>query len=398
LFTKYFIDHILPKKEIEMLLISVIVLIFLILIRAVIQYSATYLNAYIGEFIGKDIKNTLYEHIVHLPISYFNENSSGYISSRILQDASTVQNLVTYPLSNLLRNGLMFLVGIITIFLLSWKLSLAAIISLPFYIYFNYVYSKSIREGSKKVAETNAQLWGFLSENCLSVKLMKEFQMERWGKHKFFKNLKIYIKETLILDSIRYKFISVASAIKGTVPVIVLGYGGYLVMNNSITLGTLVAFSAFVSYIFEPVYSLITLNQMIQEGMASFLRIKEIQALETENIEGEKFSMKGDIIIKDLSFSRNGRKILDRVNLKIKEHEKVLLKGKSGEGKTTLLNLLFRHYNYSEGEIFIGEKELKNLNLKSLRNNIGYLSQEVFLFRGTLKENLILNMNVEDGF
>ena len=115
----------------------------------------------------------LYKHIVGLPVEYFEKNTSGYISTRIIGDSSSVQGLVVDTLSNLLRDGLTFIVGFIAIFLLSWKLALASLIALPFYIWFTYFYSKRMREGSYKVREESAKLSGFLKENLLGVRLMK---------------------------------------------------------------------------------------------------------------------------------------------------------------------------------------------------------------------------------
>ena len=396
LLTRYFIDHILPRKEVRLLFIMIAGLFGFMIFNAFVQYWTNYLKSYIGQKIGMDIKLNLYKHIVGLPIDYFEKNTSGYISTRIIGDSSSVQGLVVDTLSNLLRDGLTFIVGFIAIFLLSWKLALASLIALPFYIWFTYFYSKKMRESSYKVREESAKLSGFLNENLLGVRLMKEFQMESWGLMKFFKVLKHFIRKSLHLASIRFKFLSGIMGINGVAPLIVLGYGGYLVMMGNITLGTLVAFTSFLGYLYAPILGLMSLNQRIQEAMASVDRINEILGKDIEERKGRNIKLKGSIEFKDVVFSRKERKILDGVNFKIEEGENVLIKGKSGEGKTTIVNLLFGYYKPEKGKIKIGEKDICEISLQSLRKGIGYLSQDVLLFTGSFLENIVLNMDIED--
>lgn len=397
LFTKYFIDYILPAKALKILFFSIGGLALFILIRTVVDIYTNYLQHYIGERIGLDIKVSLYEHIVHLPITYFEKNTSGYISSRIMADASSVQGLIIDVLSTLLKNGLTFIVGFVAIFILCWKLAVVSIILVPLFIYFTYIFSKRIREASYRMKEEGAKVSGFLKENIAGIRLLKEFQMEGWGKIRFFSVLKKYVREMINLIITRYKFLSGSTAISGIAPVIVLGYGGLLVMRGQITLGTLVAFSSFLGYLFGPVYSLMSLNQKVQEGMASVERIKAILALEKEGGGKKAVRLKGDIVFNRVSFSRKRRKILKELNIRIKEGERVLIKGRSGEGKTTLVNLIFGYYEPDEGEILIGGTNIKEVALKTLRQNIGYLSQDIMLFSGSLRENLVLNMEVKRG-
>lgn len=365
-------------------------------IKAVVQYISGYLQEFLGERIGMDLKMRVYEHVIRLPVQYFDENPSGYISTRIIGDVSAVQGLVVDVFSNLLRDGLTILVGAVAIFYLSWKLAVASIIFLPFYVYFAFVYSKKIKEYSKKVREESALLSGFLKENLLIIRLVKEFCAERWSSLKFYSSQKSYVRRVLALFRVRLKFISFITFINGISPLIVLGFGGYLIMRGEMTLGTLVAFSSFANYLYSPVLGLLSLNQRVQEGMASFERIKEILDKETEHRQGIEVIESSCIEYKDVFFKRGERTILDGISFTIDPGEKVLIKGRSGEGKTTLVNLLFGYIKQDSGRIEISGRDVEKYSLKALRENIGYMSQDVMLFKGTLEENITLGRKVEE--
>ena len=288
LLTRYLIDHILPQKQFRQLLIMIVGLVVVLILRALIQYFSGYLQAFIGERIGMDLKMKVYEHVIRLPVKYFEDNTSGYISTRIIGDVSAVQGIVVDVFSNLLRDGMTVLVGVAAVFYLSWKLALVSVIFLPFYIYFTFVYSKKLKKYSKKVREESALLSGFLKENLLLIRLIKNFSLEKWSDLKFFLSQKKYVRKILDLFKIRLKFISFITFVNGISPLIVLGYGGYLIMKGEITLGTLVAFSSFAGYLYNPILGLMSLNQRVQEGMASYERIQEIFEQQTEHREGVK--------------------------------------------------------------------------------------------------------------
>ena len=276
LLTKYLIDYILPKKQFKYLLVMIIMLVIVLFIRAIIQYFSGYLQEFIGEKLGMDLKMNVFKHIIRLPVKYFEENTSGYISTRILGDVSAIQGIVVDVFSNLLRDGLTVMVGIIAVFYLSWKLALVSVIFLPFYIYFTFIYSKKLKEYSKNVREESALLSGFLKENLLVIRLIKNFNLENWSDLRFFLSQKKYVRKILELFKVRIRFISFITFVNGISPLIVLGFGGYLMIQGDITLGTLVAFSSFAGYLYNPIRGLMSMNQRIQEGLASFARIVEI--------------------------------------------------------------------------------------------------------------------------
>jgi len=393
LITRYIIDEILPEKKLFFLNWVILGLIIFMILKGVSGLLNEYLLSLFRARVIFDINIKLFQHVQRLNLSFFKNVKTGYLMSRLSNDVSNLQSLLAGTLLSIFKDSMTFIVGVIAIFVLHWKLAIASLFVLPFFICSIYFFSGRVRKRSRDIQEKIAFVSERLQETLSAIATVKSFRLEKHEARKLVKRLRALLK-----NQIKYNLLTSVSKhitvfIGGLGPIIVLWYGGREVIRGSLTLGTLIAFSAFLAYIFGPTQRLMNINTKIQTSLASLNRVFELFDIPPEITETntlKNFCIKvGNVEFNNITFSyNNSDSVLKDINLKLKPGLTTALVGKSGGGKTSLINLLPRFYDPQRGNIFVDGMNIREVKIQDLRNSIGIVSQETFLFTSTIRENI----------
>ena len=402
LVTRHIIDNVLTGKDHILLNWIILGLFALVVFQMVSGIFTAYLSNLFKERVLNSFQLKLFEHMLHLNLSFFKMHKTGYLLARIERDVSNLRGLVANNLILLLKDILTFITGLVIIFLFHWKLALTSIVVLPLFIFSLKYFSQRIRKCSAEAQERSAHVLAFLQESLAGIFVVKAFQLEGKEKNRLSEKqqerMKINIKYGLISA-----YSSHITGFLGAIgPLVVLWYGSHEVMNGHLTLGSLIAFNAFLGYLFGPARRFMHLNEQVQDALASLERVSEFLSISTETDETVKQNkidcIDGKVEFKGINFAYDDSEtILENINFVANPGETVALVGKSGAGKTTLVNLIFRFYKPGKGTIFIDNRDISGMDIKELRKYIGIVPQEVFLFSGTIKENIRCgNLDVSD--
>lgn len=398
-FNQFLIDDILQyslKNQLTIFCIGFLIISFInIMINALRQHILVYLSQKI------DIPLTLgyFKHIFSLPMNFFSSRKTGDILTRF-QDAGTIKNIMSsIALTILMDVTLVSIVGVILYFMNS-KLFIIILILTIINVILVCIFKKPFRKINLIRMEQNAKMSSSMIESLQSVEMIKTNAIEEDRmeiiENNYIDVLKTSFKENVLSNA--QGTISSAVSIIGNL--IIMWVGSILVMDGNITLGALMSFTSMTSFFMEPIGRLVSLQLQIQESQISMKRLSEIYDVEPEKID-RKLEVKpliGDVSINNLTFSYTTRKpVLNNVNFCIKQGTKVAIVGESGSGKTTLSKLLFGLYDINEGNITIGEHDIKDIGLFNLRKRISYVSQNINFFSGTVRDNIkAVNPTISD--
>ncbi len=393
IFTKRIIDVELPNKNYHFFIVLIIILIILQLFRAIFAYIVTYYGHEMGVRIRYDMRNKLFRHIQKLSLSYFDNVKTGTLMSRVIGDLEVLSELAHHGPEDLFIIVVTFIGSFLLMLNLNVTLTLVIFAILPFYLYFVIKENKKMKKAFKNYREVAADVNSNLEDSIAGIRVVKAFGNEKSSTKSFDKHNKNVADTMMKAFKPIGKMTSATGLFSGGIQILILVIGGKMVMDGQMTTGILIAFLLFVNRFLEPIKRLITFLEMFQQGMVGYERYLEIMAIDPD-IKDSKTSIdladvKGDIKFIDVTFAYNSsEKILENFNLNIKIGEKVALVGPSGAGKTTICSLLPRFYDVTEGKIEIDGIDVKNIKQNSLRKNIGIVQQDVYLFHGTVGENI----------
>lgn len=393
MYSREMINRLIPQGKIDLMVRYSVLILILYLIRTMCHYFMNYWGHVMGSRIEYDMRSQLFEHLQGLHIKFFDENKTGQIMSRLVGDLGEIAELTHHGPEDLFISIILLSGSFVILFRINIILTALTLVMVVLLVFFtinrrNHL-SSSFMEVRKMHGEINSKI-----ENSISgIRLTRSFANEEYEMNEFDKN------NTLHRDSKKeaYRAIGIFSTgtvfLADTINLVVIGIGGYFVYNGSINLGDLVAFLLYASFFIRPIRRLIQFTQQYQRGIVGFKRFLEI--LDTENIilesedPVEVDELNGDIRFKDVSFSYDGKNdVLKDFNLQVEQGKTVALVGHSGVGKTTISNLIPRFYDVTDGEILINDINIKDYSLKSLRSNIGFVQQDVYIFYGTILDNI----------
>ncbi|MFW5980905.1 MAG: peptidase domain-containing ABC transporter, partial [Halanaerobiaceae bacterium] len=389
---KYLIDTVLADGLVRSLHVVSVGVIILTLIKIFLNAFRKHLLLYLSQKIDISLIMNYYQHVIELPMSFFDSRKVGEIISR-LRDASKIREAISGATISVMIDTLMIIGAGVVLYIQSSTLFWVAAVVIPLYVLVVWSFNRPFRRIHRKEMEQSAVLNSYLVESLSGAATIKAFNGEREAKqeteHKFIKFIKSIFTATFMrnIQGSSQKFLTSVSEL------VILWVGGYHVINGNISLGQLITFNALLGYFYGPIQDLIHLQPKLQEAYVASDRLGEILDLEVEK-QKEKSRIKcdhlqGKIEIENLDFRYGTRKkVLKDINLSIKQGEKVALVGESGSGKTTLAKLLLKYYLPEEGKIIIDDYNIEDISLESLRANIGYVPQDIFLFSGTIKENI----------
>ena len=385
-------DVFLNKNEFMLKLMPLLILLIYVL-RGGGTYGQEFLMHYVGETIIKRIRDSLYERIIDLPLSFFHFHKTGVLMSRITYDVNIVKTMVSQAVTGALRD-VFTIVGLVgVIFYRDWKLALIALIVLPVAFFPVVEFGRRIRRFSTRSQESMGVLNAFLHETFAGNKIVKAFGMEPYEKKSFFaKNKQLYRFE---IKSLRAKALTspVMEVLGGIGVALVIWYGGHDVIHGDSTPGTFFSFMTAVMLLYTPVKKLSRLNNTVQRGLAAADRIFAI--LETPcDIEDPKAPVRlprrmHRIDFENISFSYEpGETVLEDINLRVVPGEILAIVGASGGGKTTLVNLIPRFYDVTAGAVKIDDLDVRQMTVANLRQEIAIVTQEPILFNDTIRSNI----------
>lgn len=392
--SKYALQELLPKNEFRSFFIFILVLGILYIIRAIFQYIVDYWGHILGVRMEYDMRKDLFKHLQSLSFKFYDKNRTGHIMSRMVNDLNEITELAHHGPEDLFLSTLLLIGSFIAMITIEWRLALGVYILVPIMLWFaikqRTKMSKGFKTVKKKLADVNARLESSIS----GIRVAKSFANEAYEIDKFNEGN----NEFKTSKNVAYKnmavFMSGMHYLSNMLNVIVLGGGGYLIYLNEMDFAELLAFTLYVNSFLQPIRRLTNFVQQFESGMTGFERFTEIMDIEPLIVDREDAieleEVKGKIEFKDVTFAYNNHeKVLNNIDLKIEPGKTFALVGPSGGGKTTLCHLIPRFYEVDEGEILIDGNNIKNIKLNSLRSNIGLVQQDVFLFAGTIRDNIL---------
>lgn len=387
------IDEIIPVKNMKLFYQISIGLIIMYIIRFIVSYFQLYFGNLLGIKIETRMRKELFTHLQKLSFTYFDNNKTGIIMSKLVSDLSGISELANHGPIDLFIAVIRLVGAFILMMQLNVRLTLVIFSVLPFMIYFSitqkWKMKRAFAKTRKKIAKINARV----EESIGGIRIVKTFNNEEFEIKKFEQTNIEYReakKETYRTTAI---FFSGIHIFMNSMQFIVVFYGGYLIMNNQLTYGILVSFLLYSYRFMEPIRKMMILVQSYQKGMAGYTRFRDMMELnpEIKDHKGAKNldNIRGEIELKGINFSyKESKEILNDFSLKIKQGENIAIVGPSGIGKSTISNIIPRFYEINSGKITIDGIDIKDIKIKSLRENIGTVPQEAFLFGGTIRDNI----------
>ena len=393
LITRYLIDHVILNRQLALLAGTLILLIVIVLAEKLMNVLQQFYFTRLEQEVMLDIQKTLLDRALWFPKSFFDSHQTGYLMSRLDSDVQGLRwffsSTIVYILSNLLR----FMGGVVFLFYLEWRLALGVLVVLPGLIFFVRYFSSRIHVLSHQSMEQHAKVSGQFQESLSSVSLIKSFSSEMRTVGRLVSELRKAFQISLEQSTVGSVAHLMITSLPGLARVFVLALGAYWVIREEWTLGSLFAFQAYLGYVFSPTQYLATANLELQNARASLERVSALfDIIPEENIvSGKKVErLTGKIEFKNVSFAYDSREpVLKDVSFHIQPGEHVAIVGPTGVGKTTLLSLILRFYKPTTGDIYFDGKQASDYELSSLRQRIGYVSQNTLILSGTIMENLI---------
>ncbi|MBE0425111.1 MAG: ABC transporter ATP-binding protein [Nitrospirae bacterium] len=384
-------DEILIKKDVNLLILLPVAVFAIFLFKGIFTFFNEYLMRSAGQKLVMDLRNKLYVHILDLPMGYFGKKSSGELISRTINDSSVLQGTVSLTLKDFfIESSTVIALAIVAIWR-RWDLALISILVLPSAFYAVGKLGKRMRQISRRTQEKISLITEFLSESFAGIKIIKAFCRQENETERFKKKNKDFYRENMRAVRVA-EFGSLLMEVVGGVGIaFVMWYGGMLVIKNVITVGDFFSFLAAIFLMYTPAKRLAKVNIGIQQARAPFERISNLLSEQKEKDGAEEMKLfSNEIEFKGVSFiyPYGKQKALNNINLKVKKGEVIAIVGKSGGGKTTLVNLLLRFYTPTEGNIYIDGKDISRVTLKSLRGQFAIVSQDVILFNDTVLANV----------
>lgn len=400
-FTKIAIDNYIVNLD-KLGLYKIILVIFgVLLFQGLSRFALTYIMQWVGQSVLNDIRLKLYEHLQNLSFRFHDKNPIGRIVTRVTNDVESLNQLFSSGLITMFADILLILWIVGFMFYINTNLTLISLIILPLLLIVTSLFRKKVRVLFRDLRAEISKINSFLNEFISGIQTVKIFNQEKKLENEFNKinkKIKDLNINTVFYYSLFYPTVEMISSIAVG---LILWYAASNIISGDITVGVLIAFLQYAQMFFRPIRDLSEKYTTLQNAMASSERI--FATLDTDdfikqndNIEYKE--LKNSIEFKDLSFSYDNSKwVLKNINLQIKKGEVVAIVGPTGSGKTSIINLLLRFYEYQKGDILIDGISIRNYNENSLRKKISIVQQEIFLFSKTILENITLG-NKEISF
>ncbi|MDP2971526.1 MAG: ABC transporter ATP-binding protein [Deltaproteobacteria bacterium] len=391
----------LRERDVEGVFRLGLLIVFILIAHFGLNFFQVYAMEVAGQKMMHDLRMKVFSHLQELSVSFFDKNPVGRLVTRLTNDIKNVHEMFTSVLINLFRD-ILLLVGIVIILLhLNQELALISFSVIPLIFVTTLFFSRRARDAFREIRFKIAQMNAFLQENFAGIRVVQLFRREEENGQRFQKINEAHYLANMRQITIYAFFVPLVEILSSGAIGLLIWYGGGRVIQETISLGVLVAFLSYIRMFFQPIRDLSEKYNILQSAMASLERVFGLLDQEVripQPPSPKRGRIKGNIEFQRVSFSYNGEdRVLDEVSFSVHEGETVAIVGATGAGKTSLLNLFERFYEFEEGKIFLDGIDIRERDLYDIRSQIGLVMQDTFLFAGDIEENIRLGDQGSDG-
>lgn len=382
-----------PSQILGALLPIGLALLVMYIIQTFCKYYVSYQGHMMGAHMERDMRQKLFDHYERLSFSYYDQNNSGQMMSKLVSDLFDISEFAHHGPENLFISVIKIVGSFTFLFLINWRLAIPLLVMVVFMLIFSYKQNRQMQEtfmdNRRKIGDVNSSL----QDTLAGIRVVQSFANEKIEREKFEKSNEGFLVSKDANYHCMGSFMSGNLFFQGMMYLITLVFGGWLIAHGKMEAADLAMYALYIGIFISPIQILVELTEMIQKGMSGFIRYQSVIDIEPEITDSvDAVDMKhpdGDICYHDVSFSYEDNEIvLNHIDFNIKSGKSIALVGPSGGGKTTICSLLPRFYDITDGSITIGGQNIKDIKLESLRNSIGIVQQDVYLFGGSIKENI----------
>ncbi len=406
LFNRYVINHNVALKTLDTLGYVVLFYMLLLTFKVVIDYFTTFLCSRLELWVNRDIRNASFNHLQTLSFSYFNQNNVGYIHARVMSDSGRIGELVSWFMMEFVWNFAYIAGVIVVMFLTNYKLALIVVAIIPVAVVVIILFEKKLTVLNRRVRELNSKITGDFNEGITGVRSIKTLAAEERMQGEFEKDTEKMRKEsvgTARMGALLWSLVSLTGSI---ILALVLWRGGYMSIDGVMQIGTLSVFMSYALGIMDPIQTIVADFSALIQVQVNIERVNKLLTTQSDVADspevvekyGDTFNPKkenweelnGDIEFKDVSFRYpdGDEMVLEHFNLKVPQGASVAIVGETGAGKSTLVNLVCRFFEPTEGQVLIDGRDARERSQLWLHSHIGYVLQTPHLFTGTVRENL----------
>ncbi|MBK8242772.1 MAG: ABC transporter ATP-binding protein [Saprospiraceae bacterium] len=392
--THIMVDEYIMKSDLDGLKYISLLYLLILLLTTVLRYFFVIMTNRLGQYVIHDLRNDVFRHLLSMRMSYFDKTPVGTNTTRTVSDLESVNVVFSEGLITIIADiiGLLTLLGVM--FYTSIKLTLISLISMPLLILASYIFKESVKKSFQRVRNEVARMNGFLQESLSGMRIIQLFSSEKMINKKFKEINTTYTQANI--DGIFYYavFFPVVEIISAASLGFMVWWGAQGVLDQSVTIGQLVAFPMFLTRLFQPIRMLADKFNSLQMGLIASNRIFDTLDHSENDLNVGTIapnSIKGDIQFENIMFGYQAQvPVLKSINFEVKAGTSLAIVGNTGSGKTTIISLLNRLYEFDSGNIYIDGVSIKEYDLHFLRRKMGLVLQDVFLFYGSLKDNISL--------
>ena len=371
-----------------------IVLFLIYVLQACCKYYVSYQGHMMGAHMERDMRQQLFDHYEKLSFSYYDQNNSGQMMSKLVSDLFDISEFAHHGPENLFISLIKIIGSFVFLFLINWRLAIPLLVLVVFMLFFSYGQNRKMQEtfmdNRRKIGDVNASL----QDTLAGIRVVQSFANETVECEKFKKSNEGFLKSKDANYHCMGSFMSGNLFFQGLMYLVTLVFGGWLIAHGQMEAADLAMYALYIGIFISPIQILVELTEMMQKGLSGFHRFLDVIDTEPEIVDApgaeELTDVTGHVCYEDVSFhySDDDTSVLSHVSFEIPAGKSIALVGPSGSGKTTICSLLPRFYDVTGGKITIDGKDIRNLTLESLRETIGLVQQDVYLFCGTIRENI----------
>lgn len=390
-------DGLTVEDRVNMLIRILLIFSFIfVIIRPPVEYFRQYLAQWTSNKVLYDIRKKMYGHLQMLSAKFYSNSKVGEIISRVINDVEQTKDFIMTGLMNIWLDLVTIIIALAIMFSMNGELTLVSMIIFPFYIFGVWYFFGRLRRLTRDRSQALAEVQGFLHERIQGINVIKSFAVEKNEQGRFNDRNSNFLEKATNHAKWTARSFSVVNTITDIGPLLVVGYGAYQVIQGNLTVGTLAAFIAYLDRLYGPLRRLVSSSTTLTQSIASMDRVFQLFDVKYDVKDRDDAkplnNTNGNIEFRDVGFDYDGEdtSVLKNIDFNVSSGETVAFVGMSGGGKSTLVTLIPRFYDVTEGKVMLDNNDIRSYTIESLRNNVGLVMQDNILFSDSILENIML--------